>query len=103
MTDHPDPQPPVAKASGDGLPGQAEPPEEAGRGDAAGPAGTSDTGDLPGTPKPSRRRVRRRAERPGTNPSADDAPDVVPPRGEPKPGETQHDRWLREQRPPHWE
>ncbi len=50
-----------------------------------------------------RRRVRRRAERPGTNPSADDAPDVVPPRAEPKPGETQHDRWLREQRPPHWE
>jgi len=30
-------------------------------------------------------------------------PDVVPPREEPKPGETQHDRWLREQRPPHWE
>ena len=53
--------------------------------------------------KPSRRRVRRRAERAGTNPSADDAPDVVPPRAEPKPGETQHDRWLREQRPPHWE
>jgi len=49
-----------------------------------------------------RRRVRRRAERPGTNPSADDAPDVVPPRAEPKPGEGQHDRWLREQRPPHW-
>ena len=53
--------------------------------------------------KPSRRRVRRRAERAGTNPSADDAPDVVPPRAEPKPGESQHDRWLREQRPPHWE
>jgi hypothetical protein len=55
------------------------------------------------SPKPSRRRVRRRAERPGTNPSADDAPDVVAPRAEPEPGETQHDRWLREQRPPHWE
>ena len=50
-----------------------------------------------------RRRVRRRASRPGTNPSADDAPDVVAPREDAKPGETQHDRWLREQRPPHWE
>jgi hypothetical protein len=59
--------------------------------------------ELTEQPKPSRRRVRRRAERPGTNPSADDAPDVVPPRAEPKPGESQHDRWLREQRPPHWE
>ncbi len=54
-------------------------------------------------PARARRRVRRRAERPGTNPSADDVPDVVPPRDEPKPGESQHDRWLREQRPPHWE
>ena len=54
-------------------------------------------------PAPARRRVRRRAERPGTNPAADDAPDVLAPREEPKPGETQHDRWLREQRPPHWE
>lgn len=51
----------------------------------------------------TRRRVRRRAERAGTNPAADDAPDVLAPREEPKPGETQHDRWLREQRPPHWE
>ena len=58
----------------------------------------------PERPVPTRRRrTRRRAERPGTNPKADDAPDVVPPRGEPVPGETQHDRWLREQRPPHWE
>ncbi len=54
-------------------------------------------------PPRARRRVRRRAERPGTNPSADDAPDVLAPREEPKPGESQHDRWLREQRPPHWE
>lgn len=54
-------------------------------------------------PARARRRVRRRAERPGTNPSADDAPDVLAPREEPKPGESQHDRWLREQRPPHWE
>lgn len=58
----------------------------------------------PARPEPTpRRRVRRRAERAGTNPSADDAPDVVAPRAEPKPGESQHDRWLREQRPPHWE
>ncbi len=52
---------------------------------------------------PTRRRVRRRAERAGTNPSADEAPDVLAPREGPKPGESQHDRWLREQRPPHWE
>jgi hypothetical protein len=58
----------------------------------------------PSRPEPTRRRrTRRRAERAGTNPRADDAPDVVPPRAEPAPGETQHDRWLREQRPPHWE
>jgi hypothetical protein len=64
----------------------------------APPAGSAESS------KPSRRRrVRRRAERPGTNPSADDAPDVVAPRAEPAPGESQHDRWLREQRPPHWE
>jgi len=103
MTDQRDLAPPVEKASGEGLPGQAEPRDDAGRGDVAAPARTSGTADPPGTPKPSRRRVRRRADRPGTNPSADDTPDVVPPRGEPKPGESQHDRWLREQRPPHWE
>ncbi|WP_345201317.1 hypothetical protein [Fodinibacter luteus] len=40
--------------------------------------------------------------RPGTNPSAEDVPDVPAPREAPE-GETQHDRWLREQRPPHWE
>jgi hypothetical protein len=57
----------------------------------------------PAEPAPARRRVRRRASRAGTNPSADDAPDVLAPREEPKPGESQHDRWLREQRPPHWE
>ncbi len=50
-----------------------------------------------------RRRVRRRVDRPGTNPSADDAADVAGPRDDGQPGETQHDRWLREQRPPHWE
>ncbi|HEU5240393.1 MAG TPA: hypothetical protein VFU25_00135 [Ornithinibacter sp.] len=52
---------------------------------------------------PTRRRRRRRAVRGGTNPAAEDVPDVVAPREEPTPGETQHDRWLREQRPPHWE
>jgi hypothetical protein len=40
--------------------------------------------------------------RSGTNPSAEDLPDVVPPREEPAPGESAHERWLREQRPPHW-
>ena len=55
-------------------------------------------------PEPSRRRrTRRRASRAGTNPSADEAPDVLPPREGPVPGESEHDRWLREQRPPHWE
>jgi len=57
-----------------------------------------------GGPSPTRRRRRpRRAVRGGTNPSAEVVPDVVAPREEPSPGETQHDRWLREQRPPHWE
>jgi len=65
-----------------------------------------DSADAPQPPEPnttSRRRVRRRAERAGTNPSASDVPDVVPSRPGPTPGETPHDRWLREQRPPHWE
>ena len=57
-----------------------------------------------GDAEPVRRRRRpRRAVRGGTNPSAEDLPDVVAPRDEAAPGETQHDRWLREQRPPHWE
>ena len=34
---------------------------------------------------------------------ADEAPDVLGPREAPGPGESEHDRWLREQRPPHWE
>ena len=55
--------------------------------------------EVPGT----RRRRRRRGARSGTNPSAEDLPDVVPPREPPPPGEGGHDRWLREQRPPHWE
>ncbi|GAA4392490.1 hypothetical protein GCM10023153_11530 [Ornithinibacter aureus] len=56
-----------------------------------------------GLPGPGRRTKRRRAVRSGTNPSAEDLPDVVPPREEPAPGESAHERWLREQRPPHWE
>jgi hypothetical protein len=64
----------------------------------------ADRQEPPGHAQPTRRRrTRRRAERGGTNPSAEDLPDVVAPREEPKPGESQHDRWLREQRPPHWE
>ena len=72
--------------------------------DQSGPTGEGEpAGDADRPTSTRRRRVRRRAERPGTNPSADDAPDVVAPREEGTPGETQHDRWLREQRPPHWE
>ena len=33
----------------------------------------------------------------------DDVPDVAPPRDPGTPDETEHDRWLRAQRPPHWE
>jgi len=65
---------------------------------------------VPGQPEREKReqsgkkvRRRRRAERSGTNPSAEDLPDVVPPRDEPAAGDSPHDRWLREQRPPHWE
>ncbi len=93
MTDRPDPVEPAEQAVRDEkveVAATAAPPE-------SGEQSAQVKGEKP------RRRVRRRAERPGTNPSADDAPDVVPPRAEPKPGETQHDRWLREQRPPHWE
>ena len=58
-----------------------------------------DAGPVP----PKRRRRPRRAARGATNPAAEDVPDVVPPRDPAAPGETGHDRWLREQRPPHWE
>jgi hypothetical protein len=65
---------------------------------------------VPGQPEREKReqsakvvRRRRRAERSGTNPSAEDLPDVVPPREETAAGDSPHDRWLREQRPPHWE
>jgi hypothetical protein len=65
---------------------------------------------VPGQPEREKReqsgkkvRRRRRAERSGTNPSAEDLPDVVPPRDESAAGDSPHDRWLREQRPPHWE
>ena len=54
-------------------------------------------------PARKRRPRPRRAVRGGTNPSAQDVPDVAAPRDTPAPGETPHDRWLREQRPPHWE
>ena len=70
----------------------------AGRDDEAG-ADRPDAVDPPG----ERGRRRRRAVREGTNPSAEDVPDVVAPREAPAPGESDHDRWLREQRPPHWE
>lgn len=63
--------------------------------------------EAPGQPerelRPARRRRRRRAERSGTNPTAEDLPDVVPPRAPQQEGEEPHERWLREQRPPHWE
>ena len=49
-----------------------------------------------------RRRRPRRAEAPATNLAAEDGPDVVEPSERDGP-ETPHDRWLREQRPPHWE
>ncbi|GGL34576.1 hypothetical protein [Phycicoccus endophyticus] len=53
--------------------------------------------------EPARRRRRpRRAVRPATNPRTDDAPDLAAPREEPDPAEPARDRWLREQRPPHW-
>jgi hypothetical protein len=74
-------------------------------GDASGPDGAV-TGRPEGEERagrPGRRRRPRRAVRKGTNPSAQDLPDVVPPREEPAAGESPQDRWLREQRPPHWE
>lgn len=63
----------------------------------AGPPAHPD--DVP----PRRRRRPRRAARAGTNPRAEDLPDVVAPREPGGADETPHDRWLREQRPPHWE
>ena len=97
MTEQPEPRDEASAASGGvdepGLTASQAAPQ------AAQPAEPRE----PATPTTSRRRVRRRAERAGTNPSAEDAPDVVPPRPGPTPGETEHDRWLREQRPPHWE
>ncbi|MBR7744836.1 hypothetical protein KC207_16190 [Phycicoccus sp. BSK3Z-2] len=63
-------------------------------------AGAAEAGTSRG---PRRRRGSRRAHRPATNPGADDAPDVREPRDGPSAADTPHDRWLREQRPPHWE
>ena len=77
--------------------------------DDLGPPDERASWQVPGQPErekreePPRRRRRRRAVRGGTNPSAQDVPDVAAPRDAPAPGEAQHDRWLREQRPPHWE
>ena len=85
-------------------PGPVEPAEPAEADEAVEPAEAVEEPVPTDRPKPAgRRRVRRRASREGTNPAADDAPDVLAPREEPAPGESQHDRWLREQRPPHWE
>jgi len=92
-TEQPDPG--VSPGSASGL--------EAGPSDASQPADDGDSAPVAPEQATRRRRTRRRAERAGTNPGAEDVPDVVAPRGEPEPGETQHDRWLREQRPPHWE
>ena len=66
------------------------------------------TDELPGREDPdpappARRRRRRRASRAGTNPVADDSPEVTDPRMDAEGAESPHDRWLREQRPPHWE
>lgn len=77
---------------------------------AAASAPSPGSWQVPGQPEREKReqphpkvRRRRRAEREGTNPSAEDLPDVVAPREAPGPGDSPHDRWLREQRPPHWE
>lgn len=43
----------------------------------------------------------RRAMRPGSNPKADESPEVAP--GPTVSDDADRDRWLREQRPPHWE
>ncbi|WP_392544486.1 hypothetical protein [Oryzobacter telluris] len=64
--------------------------------------------ESPGEPerelRPARRPRRpRRAHRPGTNPGVDDVPDVAPPRDPGTADDSDHDRWLRAQRPPHWE
>ncbi|NHA67630.1 hypothetical protein [Phycicoccus flavus] len=67
---------------------------------ASGSSGSTGS-DAPGA-RSSRRRARR-AVRPATNPGTDDAPDLATPREDPGPGHSPHDRWLREQRPPHWE
>ena len=76
-------------------------PGEAGGSD--GSAGNEAAQPDGGEARQARGRRPRRAVREGTNPSAQDLPDVVPPREEPPPGESAQDRWLREQRPTHWE
>ncbi|WP_377644590.1 hypothetical protein [Oryzobacter terrae] len=104
----------TAGADGERPSADCDPATEPSVGGAPEPAGLRDPVDTsfeaPGEPERekrevggARRRTRRRAARSGTNPTAEDLPDVVPPREPPPPGEAAHDRWLREQRPPHWE
>lgn len=59
-------------------------------------------GEEPDGEPPAPERRPRRAVRPPTNPAADDAPDLAEPSDDGD-AERPHDRWLREQRPPHWE
>lgn len=66
------------------------------------------TFESPGQPEREMRdlgekRSRRRARRSGTNPGADTSPDTPSSRPPAPEGEDARDRWLREQRPPHWE
>lgn len=53
-------------------------------------------------PVPRRRRPRRAAA-PATNPAAENGADLVDPSDGDDDPDAPHDRWLREQRPPHWE
>lgn len=63
-------------------------------------------------PEPERRSPRRRgprrADAPGTGPASADGPEPVPDpeqqagQGENTQQTSEHERWLLEQRPPHW-
>lgn len=74
--------------------------------DARSGGGHRDPPDVPAdadtTARPRRRRPRR-AVRPATDPQADDSPDLAEVTDAPPVREVARDRWLREQRPPHWE
>ncbi|MGL5928356.1 MAG: hypothetical protein ACRCY8_05430 [Dermatophilaceae bacterium] len=61
----------------------------------------ADPGRVGGSHRRSVRRQPRRAVRPGTSPEADDVPET-PARQEPEADDARHDRWLHDQRPPHW-